>query len=799
MAAPCPRWSEESSTHRHCERSEVIQTALDCRVATLLAMTALKASPLPHAPLSTLAMARAVDETRGISRRTLLIGGGAGIGLVVAWRLWPRTYRPNWRAAPGETLFNAFLKIGSDGRVVVAVPQTELGQGVWTTLPQVLADELGADWRTVSVEPAPLSPLYANGLLADEAADDSALPGFLHGIARWAAQDFARRNALMMTGGSPSLGAFEEPMREAGAGARALLSMAAARRWGAGWEDLDTHDGFVWRGRDRIPFAALAEEAAGLELPDDLPIRGGEANRLAGAALPRLDAPSKIDGSARFAGDVRLPGMVHAAVRGGPAGSTLAGFDRAAGRQVPGVLAILENPAWIGVAATNWWAAGRALNAMRPRFHHPGGAATNASISAALAAALESGSADRIVASGNVDGPFEGASPINARYEVPLAPSAPIEPLTATARITGDRLEVWAPTQAPGLARSAAARAVGFAEDQVVIYSMPAGGGYGRKLETDAIEQAAIFALRLQRPVQLTWPRIQEIANDRCRPAAAAQMTAWVAQGRIHSWQARIAAPATSSEVAGRLGASGLLVRPDGAAVAGAAPPYAIPNVAVDHVPADIGIATGYWRGGAHSYTGFFTECFIDEICRAAGMEPLSFRMQMLEGNPRLARVLATATSIGGWDGGGRGSGMGIACHAAFGSYIATLVEVEVTREQRLRVVRAVCAVDCGRAINPEIVKQQIEGGLIHGISAAIGKKLEIVAGQPAAQTIGAYGLPVLRDSPDVTVELVDSDEEPGGVTELAVPTAAPGVANAYFSLSGQRARTLPIVVGGHG
>src|SRR5436190_1682732 len=717
MAAPCPRWSEESSTHRHCERSEVIQTALDCRVATLLAMTALKASPLPHAPLSTLAMARAVDETRGISRRTLLIGGGAGIGLVVAWRLWPRTYRPNWRAAPGETLFNAFLKIGSDGRVVVAVPQTELGQGVWTTLPQVLADELGADWRTVSVEPAPLSPLYANGLLADEAADDSALPGFLHGIARWAAQDFARRNALMMTG----------------------------------------------------------------------------------AALPRLDAPSKIDGSARFAGDVRLPGMVHAAVRGGPAGSTLAGFDRAAGRQVPGVLAILENPAWIGVAATNWWAAGRALNAMRPRFHHPGGAATNASISAALAATLESGGDDRMVASGNVDGPFEGASPINARYEVPLAPSAPIEPLTATARITGDRLEVWAPTQAPGLARSAAARAVGFAEDQVVIYSMPAGGGYGRKLETDAIEQAAIFALRLQRPVQLTWPRIQEIANDRCRPAAAAQMTAWVAQGRIHSWQARIAAPATSSEVAGRLGASGLLVRPDGAAVAGAAPPYAIPNVAVDHVPADIGIATGYWRGGAHSYTGFFTECFIDEICRAAGMEPLSFRMQMLEGNPRLARVLATATSIGGWDGGGRGSGMGIACHAAFGSYIATLVEVEVTREQRLRVVRAVCAVDCGRAINPEIVKQQIEGGLIHGISAAIGKKLEIVAGQPAAQTIGAYGLPVLRDSPDVTVELVDSDEEPGGVTELAVPTAAPGVANAYFSLSGQRARTLPIVVGGHG
>jgi len=744
-------------------------------------------------------MARAVDETKGISRRTLLIGGGAGIGLVVAWRLWPRTYRPNWRAAPGETLFNAFLKIGNDGRVIVAVPQTELGQGVWTTLPQVLADELGADWRTVAVEPAPLSPLYANTLLADEAADDSALPGFLHGIGRWAAQDFARRNALMTTGGSTSIRAFEEPMREAGAGARALLSIAAARRWNADWEELDTHHGFVWRGQDRIPFAALAEEAAGLELPGDLPIRGGEANRLSGQPLPRLDLPSKIDGSARFAGDVRLPDMVHAAVRGGPPGSVLAGFDRAAARRVPGLLAILENPEWIGVAATNWWAAGRALNAARPRFHHQGNPATSDSISASLAAALDGGGGDRIVEAGNVDGPFPGASPVNARYEVPLAPSASIEPLCATARLTGDRLEIWAPTQAQGLARSAAARAVGLAEDQVTIYPMLAGGGYGRKLETDAIEQAAIFAAHLKRPVQLTWPRIQEIVRDRCRPAAAAQMTAWVSAGRIQSWQARIAAPSASSEVATRLGATGLLVRPDAAAVAGAAPPYGIANIAVDHVPAEIGIPTGYWRGAAHSYTGFFTECFIDEVVRAAGLEPLSFRMSMLENNPRLARALTTATSIGGWDGGGRGSGMGIACHAAFGSYIATLVEVEVTADQRLRVVRAVCAVDCGRVINPEIVKQQIEGGLIHGISAALGKPLEIAAGQPTAQTIGAYGLPILRDAPDVTVELFDSDEDPGGVTELAVPTAAPAVANAYFSLTGQRVRTLPIVVGSHG
>ncbi len=237
-------------------------------------------------------MARDMDKG-GISRRTLLIGGGAGIGLALAWRLWPRSYAPNLRAAEGETLMGAFLKIGRDGRVIVAVPQAEVGQGVWTSLPQILADELGADWRTVSVEPAPISPLYANRLLAEEAADDSGLPAFLHAIGRWAARDYATRNALMVTGGSTSIRAFEPRMREAGAAARALLSMAAAARWNVDWEELDTRDGFVWKGADRIPFAELAEAAAGYDLPDNLPVRGGLENRLAGQPLPAARRPGQ--------------------------------------------------------------------------------------------------------------------------------------------------------------------------------------------------------------------------------------------------------------------------------------------------------------------------------------------------------------------------------------------------------------------------------------------------------------------------------------------------------------------------
>ena len=735
-------------------------------------------------------------EGRGVSRRTVLIGGGVGIGLVVAWAVWPRTYVPNLRAAEDETVFNAFVKIARDGRVIVAVPQAELGQGVYTSLPQILADELGADWRTVSVEPAPISPLYANTFLAEQGAEASAFPAAM-GIGRWAAREYATRNALMVTGGSSSVRAFEPRLREAGASARALLSLAAAERWNVNWEELDTRDGFVWRGNDRIAFADLAEAAAGHDLPENLPVRGGLENRLVGQPLPRLDVPAKIDGSAVFAGDVRLPDMLYAAVRSGPPGSRLAGLDRdSADGIVHGALTLVENTSWVAVVGTNGWAAGKALDLLRPRFELPAGLASGASIGAALAEALDNGEAERLYEAGDIGNPGTGASHVTARYEAGPAPSASLETLTATARKIGDRMEIWAPTQAPSLARAAAARAIGYPEAQVTLYPTLAGGGYGRKFEIEAIEQSAILSVRMGRPVQLVWPRIQEIQRDSLRAPAAARMGAWVRRGSILGWQARIASPTTSQEVADRLRVAGSFFRPDGGPVAGALPPYGIANVAIDHVPVEPGLQTGFWRSGAHSYTCFFTECFIDELARLAGVEPLSFRMPMLRSNPRLARALATATAIGGWDGGAPGGGMGIAVHSAFGSHIATLVEIEVTREQRVRVLRAVCAVDCGRIVNPEIVRQQIEGGLLHGISAATGIPLEFEHGVPTARTIAAYGLPILRDSPEVSVELLESEEEPGGVTELAVPTAAPAVANALFSLTGQRLRGLPLTIG---
>lgn len=732
------------------------------------------------------------DENGGITRRRLLIGGGATAGLVVAWALWPRDYRPNLRAGEGETLFNAFLKIGRDGRVIVAVPQAEAGQGAYTALPQIIADELGADWRTVSVEPAPLSPLYANVFLAEEAASGSSFPQAL-GIDRWAARQYALRNAVMLTGGSSSVRGFEAVLREAGAGARALLCQAAAARWGVSWEELEAREGFVVRGNDRIAFAELAGEAAALELPAVVPMRGGNEHRLVGRPLPRLDTPAKLDGSAMFAGDVRLRDMCFVAVRTAPWGGTLDGVDWDGADTVPGAFRMIQNPGFVAVAAVNGWAAMTSLARLNPRFAVPGERPSTQSIDAALAAALDGGDATRLHMAGDPDNDPGGASRIEGRYAIGPGPAAAIEPLNATARFADGRLEIWAPTLAPGLARSAAARAIDIGEGMVTIYPTLVGGGYGRKLETAAIAQAAIIAQALGQPAQISWPRIQEIRGEALSPPAVARMSATVAGGRIHSWRARIASPDAAAATAERLHAAHSFFRPDGGVAAGAVPPYGLAHVAVDHVEAEIGIETGIGRGGAHVASCFFTESFVDEIARAAGQEPLSYRMAMLADHPRLARCLATATAIGGWDGGVAGGGMGIAVHQAFGSYVAALVEVAAGESGRLRALRAVLAVDCGRVINPELVKQQIEGGFIHGLLHALGQPVEIAGGVPMFGNIGEYGLPILRDAPEVTVEVLDSDEAPGGITELAVPVAPPAVANAYHALSGRRVRALPI------
>ena len=725
-----------------------------------------------------------------IDRRRLLIGGGAGIGLVVAWAVWPRRYRPTLTAAPGEHVMNAWLKIGEDGHVAVAVPQAEHGQGVYTTLPQIVADALGADWRTVAVEAAPISPLYANPMAADDLFA-AALP-----------ETVAR--APMLTAGSTSIRMFGDAAAEAGAAARALLCKAAARRWRVDWRECDTARGFVVHGKRRMRFGALSALAARESVPDDLPRRDGGEGRLIGQALPRLDVPSKVDGSANFAGDIRLPDMVYVALRQGPVGdSRLIAVDRGAADRIRGVVAVIENPRWVAAAATDWWAANRALDALSPRFETRGTAVDTASIDAALDAALK-GEGVRMAEAGNLGSAFKGARIVTARYRAGLAVHAAVETMTATAHLHDGRLELWLPTQAPGLARIAAAATIGLPEAAVTVHPMLIGGSFGANLEHLAAEQAALLAQRLKRPVQLVWSRAEDLLHDRYRPSAAARMSARLdANGQVLGWLAKIAAPSTGRALAERLAggdaalaAARLLAGGgDAYAVAGATPFYAIPHYAIDHHPAAIGVPTGHWRSGARSTSCFFTECFIDELAHVAGTEALSFRIGMLGHEARLARCLSTAASLGGWGGGVAGSGQGIACHSFRGSHVAVLAEAHLDESRRPVVDRLVAAVDCGRMVNPDVVQQQIEGGLIFGAAHALGAATGFTAGLADARRLRDLNLPTLGAAPDVLVQLIASDADPGGVGELAVPPVAPAIANALMSATGSRIRALPLTV----
>lgn len=745
-----------------------------------------------------MALEKSPRERTRIGRRTLLIGGGAGVGLLVAWAAWPRTYLPNLTAGPGESLFGAWLKIGTQGQVMVAVPQCEEGQGVYTAFAQIVADELGADWKMVGVEPAPLNPLYANPLGAETLFETALAP--LPDAPR---RTHATRTGLMLTGGSTSVRSFEDQLRRAGAGARALLCKAAARRWGVDWTACTTINGEVVQGGNRLSFGALAAGAASEALPRDVPLRSDPDNRLSGKKLPRLDAPAKVDGSASFAADIRLPGMVYASILQGPTGETaLVKLDRAAADKIPGMLSVVTTDRWVAAVANNWWAANRAIDAMRPRFKTPDTVINSDTIDQALGDALD-GDGVRMAEAGDLAADFRGARLVSAEYRVGLALHAALEPMTCTAAYIDGRLSLWLPTQAPGLARAAAAKVAGIEESAVTVHPALAGGSFGAKLESDVAAQAALLAVKIGRPVQLTWPRGEDFRQDRFRPAAAGRLTAKLdAQGRISGWLAKIAAPETGRELATRLlggdpaAEAGLRLasRGDASAVAGAEPVYGIANRAIDHHPAAIGVPTGYWRSGAHSYTAFFTESFLDELAHQAGQEAVSFRMAMLGHAPRLARCLQIAAQLGGWQGGQPGSGQGIACHSLRGSHIAVMAEASLTGDRRVKVERLVAAVDCGRVINPDLVAQQIEGGLIFGMAAAIGGATGFTENVADVREITELLLPTLATAPDITVEIVPSQAEPGGVSEIGVPAVAPAIANALQAATGTRFRRLPLL-----
>jgi len=740
-----------------------------------------------------------------VSRRSLLVGATAAGGLAIAWSLWPRDYQANLTAAPDEHIFNAFLKIGDDGHISAIVPQCEMGQGVTTLLPQIMADELGADWRTIAVESAPINPLYTNTLLVDEDSavftPRSGVPDFVSDVRSWARREWAVRHAVMLTANSSSVRMFEAPCRAAAAQARALLMMAAADRWDADWEECDTQDGFVTHGKKRLRFGDVAAAAALLEPPAEPVYRASSSDPLYGKELTRLDLPAKIDGSANYAGDIRLPDMVFAAIRQGPLGATtLKNIDRKKGLASPGLLHVVTHERWVATVARNWWAANRALDRFAPVFETDGTPISTDRIDKALKAALKD-DGYRIASEGDVAEAMEGRQNVAAEYVVAPALHAAVETRTATAAPDGDGLRVWVATQAPTQCRDAIAGATGLAAANVTLFPMMAGGSFDACLDHSVAVQAAIIALQVKRPVQLAWSRAEEIMRLPPRAPARAKLTATLnAAGGIDALVTRIAVPPTNHEIRGRLfdnmpadiAQRAAASSPDAAAVEGAASAYAIPHMAVDHCPADIGLPTGRWRGNADSYTAFFTECFVDEMAARAGTDGLSYRIAMLGNAPLLARCLLTATSLGGWEGGLSGTTQGLACHSMRGSHIALMATARQS-ERGLQVEQLVAVVDAGRLVNPAIARQQIEGGLIFGLAAAVGATTDYEGGLATARKLGQLGLPTLSQTPQILIEFIDSDREPGGLGEVGVPVVAPAIANALFAATGRRIRRLPL------
>jgi isoquinoline 1-oxidoreductase beta subunit len=693
-----------------------------------------------------------------IDRRKLLVGGGVGVGLIVGFALWPRGLSTKLIVRRGEQAFGNYVKIARDGRITVAVPQVETGQGIWTAVPLIVADELGAAWETVGVEPAPLAAEYANPLAKEE--------GWPKGI--------------RITAASTSVRAFEQPLREAAAVARMMLVGAAADRWNVGTNECDTADGFVIYKGQTFTFGELVEEAADRTPPMRTQPRQGTRSRLTGQPMQRLDGPAKSDGSLRFAGDVRLPEMLFAAARLAPPGGRLKGISREAIR-LPGVRHVATRDGWVAVVADTWWTAEQAIKAADPVFS---GARTAPDMRSVFDDAIANVAEEEWFSKGNYGATIQGSRPLAATYYVAPSQHLGLEPASATARLTGGAIETWAASQAPGFGKNSAPR---------TLYPMPVGEPAGRALEPDAVPIAIELARELSRPVQVTLSQSSSQNQDRVGPGALARMTALPGAGGITAaWQMRVATADGLGSALARLTGGGAPSKFGTKALDGAVPPYSIPHVRIEAVHAALPFTAGYMRGSPQRELTFFTESFIDELARAAGMEPLSFRMSMLGSDARLARCLQGATRLAQWDGGGPGSTMGIAGCSAYGSHIGLVATASIGDDQRVKVHRLVAAVDCGRVINSGLVVQQIEAGLIWALAQATVPSPEWVSGMPRARPFRDLALPGIADTPEIVVEVIPSSDAPGGVSGLGTTVLAPAVANAIFAGTGKRMRSLP-------
>lgn len=726
---------------------------------------------------------------RGFIGAGVLAGGALLIGVGV------RPGNPVGKLGPvvaggeGEQLINSWLKIDADNIVTAIVPHCEMGQGAHSVLAQMLADELDADWSLVRVMQAPTDGSYVvtdtiRGFVAPGTLD---APDWLEPT--WNGL-FTRIGQLadgLITGGSSSIRTTgQHTMRIAGAAARQMLVGAAAKAWGVPAAEISTANSILSHkasGRS-APYAQFAAAAAEQDMPQTPALKAPKDYRLMGTDAPRTDIPAKVNGTASFGIDALIPGqtMTYAAVRRVPVpGTRVAKMDAGAAKAMPGVLQILNMGDFITVVADSYWQAQQALNAITAEYTAPESAIRSsqdqfARFAAALDEAGDTGGKE-VIGHGDVPAAMQSAAKtISAEYQVPYLAHAPLEPMNATVWVRDGQCEIWTSTQVPLFARSAAAKALGLSKDDVTVHHPLLGGGFGRRLETDYVVMAARIGQATGYPVKMIWSREEDTQKGLFRCADMSRFSAGLdAQGRLTAYNNVFTQrhdPADACDCAF----------------------YDIPNKSIRVAEAELHLPFAAFRSVDHSQQAFFIESFIDEAAQAAGRDPLDFRLAMLGKSPRHKAVLEKVAAMANWGTKpAAGWGRGIALTESFGSIVAEVVEVDMT-SGKPRLTNVWCAADPGFAMNPDGFRNQMEGGIVFGLTAALYGEISLKDGAVEQGNFHDYRLMRLDECPAITVEIINGNHEKlGGAGEPGLPPAAPALANAIFAATGKRLRALPI------
>ncbi|KWN13564.1 xanthine dehydrogenase family protein molybdopterin-binding subunit [Burkholderia ubonensis] len=719
----------------------------------------------------------------GVSRRTFLkfgmtLGAAAGGGLLLGFSV-PAAGGDARRSviggdaneAPRHGVFapNAFVQIDRNGQVTLVMPKVEMGQGVYTSLPMLIAEELEVPLSNVTLDHAPPNEkLFFDPLLGGQ-----------------------------LTGGSTSIRYAWEPMRRAGATARTLLVGAAAKQWGVDPAACRAENGEVLHppsGR-RASYGQLADAAAKLPVPKDVALKKPADFKLVGKPVKRLDSPEKVDGTARFGLDVRLPGMLVAVIVNSPVfGGTVASVDDTAARQIRGVRQIVRADNAVAVVGDHTWAAKRGASALVVKWNEGAGAKVSTKdIAADHARAADSGKGAVARKDGDVDRAFANAKTrVDAVYEQPLLAHATMEPVNCTVHVRPDGCEIWVGTQVPTRALDAVQQITGFPREKIIVNNHLLGGGFGRRLEIDMVVQAVKIAKQVNAPVKVVWTREEDIQHDMYRPYYYDRISAGLdANGRPIAWRHRIVGSSILARFAPPAVKNG--VDPDAVEVA-AELPYDLPNQLVDYVRQEPRhVPTAFWRGVGPTRGTFVVESFIDELAAQAKTDPVQYRRALLGKSPRARNVLDVASKAAGW---GTplptGQGRGVSVMHAFGSFFSIVVDVAVD-DGDVQVKRVVCAVDCGMAVNPDTIDAQVQGGIIFGITGALYGEITIENGRVAQGNFTDYRMLRINETPPIDVHIVKSGEAPGGIGEPGTAALAAALANAIFAATGKRVRKLPV------